>query len=165
MSKKNGWILPAALGAVALILILIFCLPVRQPTFFEGAQQIHLNVSELFVTDAKPDSAREAAKLEAGDPAIAELEAIFRDYKLYRTFKYFDTLDGATTYSGDNAMSTVSVAFVTEEKDFHNLSLHGKYLHFDNHLWRIGRNQSDWDELAQRLKDFIFEHSEEENTN
>jgi len=164
MSKKKGWMLPAALGALVLVLILVFCIPVRQPKFFEGAQQMHLSMSEMFVTDAKPDSATAVAELEAGDPAIEELKTIFRDYKLYRTFKYFDTLDGATTYSGDNAMSTVSVAFVTEEKDFHNLSLHGKYLHFDNHLWRIGRNQSDWDELAQRLKDFILEHSEEENT-
>ena len=165
MSKKNGWILPAALGAVALVLILIFCIPVRQPTFFEGAQQIHLNVSELFVTNAKPDSAREAAKLEAGDPAIAELEAIFRDYRLYRTFKYFDTLDGATTYYGENGARTFVMGILNEGGDHHNLSIHGKYLQYGNHLWRIGRNQSDWDELAQRLKDFISEHSEEENTN
>jgi len=164
MSKKKGWMLPAALGALVLVLILVFCIPVRQPKFFEGAQQMHLSMSEMFVTDAKPDSATAVAELEAGDPAIEELKTIFRDYKLYRTFKYFDTLDGATTYSGDNAMSTVSVAFVTEEKDFHNLSLHGKYLHFDNHLWRIGRNTVEREDLFQRLKDFILEHSEEENT-
>ena len=50
-------------------------------------------------------------------------------------------------------------------RSVHNIHLYGEYLHYENKLWRIGRNNSDWAELAQRLKDFVLEHSEDEITN
>jgi len=164
MSKKNGWILPAALGALVLVLILVFCIPVRQPKFLEGAQQVFLQATDSLAVNGQPAFDTAKAELPSDEAAIEELAAIFRDYRLYRCLKYFDTLDGATTYHGSS--TTVMISYLTGEKnDFHNISLYGKYLHFDDHLWRIGRNNSDWDELAQRLKDFILEYSEDKNTN
>ena len=163
MSKKFGWILPAALGAVALILILIFFLPARQPNFFEGAQNVALNTQEWTIDYDTPRSVDTEAMLKAGNPAIEELAAIFRDCRFYRTFKALDTLDGAVTFTGDYDTPLFLMGVHMGGTTVHNIRLMDGYIHYDNKLWRVGRNDSDWTEFAQRLKDFILEHSE--NTN
>ena len=156
MSKKNGWMLPAALGALVLLSILIFYIPVRQPDFLADARQVHLSMSELYAENGKAGSSATRAEPEAD--ALAELTAILGDCRYYRTLKFFDTLDGATTYHGNTL--TVSIAYISgETPEFHSISLHGEYLHFDHHLWRL--RGGDVDKLQQTLKDFILEHSEE----
>ena len=165
MSKKKGWIVPAALGVLVLILILIFCLPVRQPKFFDGARHVAVSMSEWTIDYDTPKTLRTEAMMKAGDPAMDELTAIFRDYRLFRTFQFLDTLDGATTFTGNYDTPDFFIGVLTEGTTVHNIRLMSGYLHYENKLWRIGRNNSDWAELAQRLKDFVLEHSEDEITN
>ena len=76
-----------------------------------------------------------------------------------------EDLDGAVTFSGDYDTPDFLIGVLTEGTTVHNIHLMSGYLHYENKLWRIGRNNSDWAELAQRLKDFVLEHSEDEITN